>query len=62
MIKHHVKEEEQRDGIFAQAKKAGVDMMELGRTTCGSQGGTHEAVQGFGHPHSADPFHARRTT
>lgn len=29
-IKHHVKEEEQRDGIFAQAKKAGVDMMELG--------------------------------
>lgn len=29
-IKHHVKEEEQRDGMFAQAKKAGVDMMELG--------------------------------
>lgn len=29
-IKHHVKEEEQRDGIFAQAKKAGVDMVELG--------------------------------
>ena len=29
-IKHHVKEEEQRDGIFAQAKKAGVDMAELG--------------------------------
>jgi hypothetical protein len=29
-IKHHVKEEEQRDGIFAQAKKAGVDMTELG--------------------------------
>ncbi len=29
-IKHHVKEEEQRDAIFAQAKKAGVDMMELG--------------------------------
>ena len=30
-IKHHVKEEEQRDGIFAQAKKAGVDMAELGQ-------------------------------
>lgn len=30
-IKHHVKEEEQRDGIFAPAKKAGVDMMELGQ-------------------------------
>lgn len=29
-IKHHVKEEEQRDGIFAQAKKAGVDMKDLG--------------------------------
>ena len=29
-IEHHVKEEEQRDGIFAQAKKAGVDMAELG--------------------------------
>jgi hemerythrin superfamily protein len=29
-IKHHVKEEEGRDGIFAQAKKNGVDMTELG--------------------------------
>lgn len=29
-IKHHVKEEEQRDGIFYQAKKAGADMVELG--------------------------------
>lgn len=30
MIKHHVKEEEQRDGMFAQAKKSDVDMLELG--------------------------------
>ena len=30
-IKHHVKEEEQRDGMFAQAKAAGVDMKELGQ-------------------------------
>lgn len=30
MIKHHVKEEEGRDGIFSQAKKAGLDMNELG--------------------------------
>ncbi len=30
MIKHHVKEEEQRDGIFAKAKKAGLDLKELG--------------------------------
>lgn len=29
-IKHHVKEEEQRDGIFYQAKKAGADMVEIG--------------------------------
>jgi hemerythrin superfamily protein len=29
-IRHHVKEEEQRDGLFAQAKKAGVDLHELG--------------------------------
>lgn len=29
-IKHHVKEEEQRDGLFAQAKKAGLDMQDLG--------------------------------
>jgi hemerythrin superfamily protein len=29
-IKHHVKEEEQRDGMFAQAKAAGIDMEELG--------------------------------
>ena len=30
MIKHHVKEEEQRDGMFAQAKKGDVDMQALG--------------------------------
>ncbi len=29
-IKHHVKEEEGRGGIFAQAKKAGIDMAALG--------------------------------
>ncbi len=30
MIRHHVKEEEQRDGMFAKAKKAGLDLVELG--------------------------------
>ena len=30
MIKHHVKEEEQRDGMFAKAKKAEVDLGDLG--------------------------------
>jgi hemerythrin superfamily protein len=29
-IKHHVKEEEQRDGMFAQAKAADLDLAELG--------------------------------
>lgn len=29
-IKHHVKEEEQRDGMFAQAKKADLDLAALG--------------------------------
>jgi hypothetical protein len=29
-IKHHVKEEEQADGIFAQAKKSDVDLADLG--------------------------------
>lgn len=32
MIKHHVKEEEKRsEGLFAQAKEAGLDIEELGR-------------------------------
>ena len=30
MIKHHVKEEEQRDGMFAQAKAGDVDLKALG--------------------------------
>jgi len=30
MIKHHVKEEEQRDGMFAQAKRNGADLVALG--------------------------------
>jgi len=30
MIAHHVKEEEEHDGMFAKAKKAGLDLDELG--------------------------------
>jgi hemerythrin superfamily protein len=30
MIKHHVKEEEQRDGMFAEAKKSDMDLVALG--------------------------------
>jgi len=31
MIKHHVKEEEQPGGMFAKARKSGMDLAELGR-------------------------------
>ena len=31
MIKHHVKEEEKPGGMFAEAKKAGMDLEELGQ-------------------------------
>jgi hemerythrin superfamily protein len=31
MIKHHVKEEEQPGGMFAKARKAGLDLVALGR-------------------------------
>jgi hypothetical protein len=31
MIKHHVREEEQRDGMFAKARRSGMDLVELGR-------------------------------
>ena len=30
MIRHHVKEEEERDGLFSKAKKAGLDLEDLG--------------------------------
>ena len=30
MIKHHVKEEEKRDGMFAKAKASGMDLREIG--------------------------------
>lgn len=30
MIKHHVKEEEQRDGMFAKARSSGMDLVALG--------------------------------
>ena len=31
MIKHHVKEEEQPGGMFAKARKSGMDLAALGR-------------------------------
>ena len=32
MIKHHVKEEEQRDGMFAKARQSGMDLKTLGQS------------------------------
>ena len=34
-IKHHVHEEEMRDGLFAQARNGGVDVVELGQRIAG---------------------------
>jgi hemerythrin superfamily protein len=31
MIKHHVREEEQRDGMFSKARESGMDLAELGK-------------------------------
>jgi hemerythrin superfamily protein len=31
MVKHHVKEEEQRDGMFAKARQSEMDLLEIGR-------------------------------
>jgi len=35
MIKHHVKEEEQPDGMFAEAKKSNMDLKSLGEEISG---------------------------
>ena len=35
MIKHHVNEEEKRDGMFAKARQAGMDLAELGERLAG---------------------------
>lgn len=35
MIKHHVKEEEMRDGMFAKAKKSSMDLDEIGMQMAG---------------------------
>ena len=53
MIKHHVKEEEQKDGLFAQAKKGDVDMHRLVNTRR-SQGGTDDRVQAKRHTSTRD--------
>jgi hypothetical protein len=54
-IKHHVKEEEQRDGIFAQAKKAGVDMMALGEQLAARKAELMKAYKASGIPTPETP-------
>ena len=38
LIRHHVNEEEQRDGMFAKAKESDMDLEALGEATAGTQG------------------------
>jgi hemerythrin superfamily protein len=49
-IKHHVREEEQRDGMFAQAKKADVDLKELGRQMAARKAELMEQAKAAGLP------------
>ncbi len=54
-IKHHVKEEEApSEGVFAQAKKAGLDMDDLGAPVAGSQAGTDGQVEERAPPAAGD--------
>jgi len=43
MIKHHVKDEEQRGGMFAKAKQAAMDLR-VGPTDSSSQGGARRGL------------------
>ncbi|MFN7163997.1 MAG: hemerythrin domain-containing protein [Hyphomonas sp.] len=49
-IKHHVKEEEGRGGIFAQAKKAGVDMAALGEKMAARKSALKKSFRSTGIP------------
>ena len=49
-IKHHVKEEEQRGGLFDQAKKAGADLDELGERLMKRKQELKEAIKKSGPP------------
>ena len=50
MIKHHVKEEEQRDGLFAQAKQSGADMAEIGQRLYARKRELHGKFEANGTP------------
>lgn len=49
-VRHHVKEEEGRGGIFAQARKAGVDMAALGEQLAERKGELKKSIRRNGIP------------
>lgn len=52
MIKHHVKEEEQRsEGMFAQAKEAGLDLKDLGERMTARKQELQKQFKSAGLPH-----------
>jgi hemerythrin superfamily protein len=50
MIKHHVKEEEQRDGMFAQVRRGDVDLMTLGAALAARKDEVATRFRRFGVP------------
>ena len=60
MIKHHVKEEEKRsEGLFAEAREAGLDMDELGKRMKAEKDRLTAAYKASGVPkQTATTFHA----
>ena len=56
MIEHHVKEEEQRvEGMFAQARKAGLDMDDLGERMAAEKASLIAAYKAGGLPRPETP-------
>ena len=56
-IEHHVKEEEQRvEGMFAQAKAAGVDTDALGDKMAAEKKTTGRQIQGIGTSQASNTF------
>ena len=53
MIKHHVKEEEQPGGMFAEARKSDMDLKELGEQMAARKGELQSQVEGDKTPPAA---------
>jgi hypothetical protein len=56
MIKHHVKEEEKRDGMFAKARKSGMDLEALGEQLATRKAELMEGAAG----NASNPARSRR--